>query len=75
MKQTSGPLWTTFLANGAGPLETTDKNADALAMEQQPIANLEAPIEDCDFPIGETEDEITICKLKLFLLGQLDNQK
>lgn len=63
IKEVSGLLWTSFLANGAGPKETTDKTTENnLSMEQQPIANLEAPIEDCDFPMGTIEDEITICK-------------
>lgn len=52
-----------MLANGLGPKESNDKaSANCLPMEQQPIVNLEAPIEDCDFPMGTAEDEITICK-------------
>lgn len=51
------------MENGLGPKETNDKTGEnCLPMEQQPIANLEAPIEDCDFPMGSTEDEITIGK-------------
>lgn len=52
-----------MLANGLGPKESNDKaSTNCLPMEQQPIVNLEAPIEDCDFPMGTAEDEITICK-------------
>ncbi|XP_065364593.1 nudC domain-containing protein 1 [Calliphora vicina] len=66
IKQTSGLLWTSLLANGLGPKETNDKTGEnCLPMEQQPIANLEAPIEDCDFPMGTAEDEITIARFNL----------
>ncbi|XP_037818846.1 nudC domain-containing protein 1 [Lucilia sericata] len=66
IKQTSGLLWTSLLANSLGPKEDNDKNKEnSLPMEQQPIANLEAPIEDCDFPMGSAEDEINISRFNL----------
>ncbi|XP_023303289.2 nudC domain-containing protein 1 [Lucilia cuprina] len=66
IKQTPGLPWTSLLPNGLGPKEDNDKNGEnSLPMEQQPIANLEAPIEDCDFPLGSAEDEINISRFNL----------
>lgn len=62
IKQDSGLIWTSFLAEDLGPKESTEGNQqNCLPMEQQPIANLEAPIEDCDFPMSTADYEITIC--------------
>lgn len=55
----SSPIpWPYLFENG--PLET-----GPVPMEHQPIVNLEAPIEDCDFPIGMDENDVTICRLSL----------
>ncbi|KAL5277749.1 NUDCD1 family protein [Megaselia abdita] len=56
-KTTSLP-WPHLFENG--PLET-----GPVPMENQPIVNLEAPIEDCDFPIGMDENEVSISRLSL----------
>ncbi|XP_037937389.1 nudC domain-containing protein 1-like [Teleopsis dalmanni] len=65
-KQISSLFWTSLLENGEGPKETLDNiNSNPIPMEQQPIANLEAPIEDCDFPIGIMDDEIKIERFNL----------
>lgn len=61
IKEISAQYWPSLLTDGAGPKESLDpNNQNCLPVEQQPIANLEAPIEDCDFPIGTAEDEIRI---------------
>ncbi|XP_073828175.1 nudC domain-containing protein 1-like [Musca autumnalis] len=66
VKQESGLHWPFLLANDLGPRENTDgKQQNCMPMEQQPIANLETPIEDCDFPMGMAEEEITISRYNL----------
>ncbi|XP_013104778.2 nudC domain-containing protein 1 [Stomoxys calcitrans] len=67
VKQDSDMYWSSLLANDLGPKENTENNTqqNCLPLEQQPIANLEAPIEDCDFPMGIEEDEITISRFNL----------
>ncbi|XP_061392073.1 nudC domain-containing protein 1 [Musca vetustissima] len=66
VKQDSGLYWPSLLANDLGPKENTDgKQQNCLPMEQQPIANLETPIEDCDFPMGMAEEEITIARYNM----------
>ncbi|XP_075156140.1 nudC domain-containing protein 1 [Haematobia irritans] len=66
VKQDSGIPWNTLLSKGLGPKENTENNQEnCLPIEQQPIANLEAPIEDCDFPMSMDEDEFTLSRFNL----------
>lgn len=61
VKQNQSSSWLSLLQNNVGPKETFDDNTQSdLSIEQKPIANLEAPIEDCDFPIGTIDNEIKI---------------
>lgn len=63
MKQSSGIGWPYLLANERGPKESINGSVNnSVPLEQRPIANLEAPLEDCDFPLNSVEDEIIICK-------------
>lgn len=64
IKQQFSEYWPSLLAEGKGPLENKDCKPQ-LSMEQQPIANLEAPIEDCDFPMANADDEHQIIRYHL----------
>ncbi|XP_053947753.1 nudC domain-containing protein 1 [Anastrepha ludens] len=66
VKRTSSLYWPSLLSNNAGPKETLDNDRQSdFPADQRPIANLEAPIEDCDFPIGGIEEEIQIGRYHL----------
>ncbi|XP_011189181.2 nudC domain-containing protein 1 [Zeugodacus cucurbitae] len=66
VKQHPSLNWLSLLSNNAGPKETfDDKRQSDLPIEQKPIANLEAPIEDCDFPMGTIDEEIKIGRYHL----------
>lgn len=55
LNKSTPSFWPLLFENG--PLES-----GAAPMEPQPIVNLEAPIEECDFPIGMGENDVTICR-------------
>lgn len=53
--------WSSLLDNNTGPKETFDDNRQSdLPIDHKPITNLEAPIEDCDFPMSTIDNEINI---------------
>uniref|UniRef100_A0A0K8UNX7 NudC domain-containing protein 1 n=1 Tax=Bactrocera latifrons TaxID=174628 RepID=A0A0K8UNX7_BACLA len=61
VKQNQSLSWLWLFKNNAGPKETLDDSRQSdLPIDQKPIANLETPIEDCDFPMGTIDDEIKI---------------
>ncbi|XP_004525905.1 nudC domain-containing protein 1 [Ceratitis capitata] len=61
VKQISLLRWPSLLSNGIGPKESIDDNRPSdVPLDQKPIANLEAPIEDCDFPMGTIDEEVQI---------------
>ncbi|XP_017494573.1 PREDICTED: nudC domain-containing protein 1 isoform X1 [Rhagoletis zephyria] len=58
--------WPSLLCDNVGPEETLDKSRQSdLPIDQRPIVNLEAPIEDCDFPMSGIEEEIRIGRYHL----------
>ncbi|XP_055911028.1 nudC domain-containing protein 1 [Eupeodes corollae] len=65
VKENSSVVWP-YLIEG-GPQETLENNDTSFPLENQPIPNLEAPIEDCDFPMGTQDNEIKIERLDLQL--------
>uniref|UniRef100_A0A1B0AX37 NudC domain-containing protein 1 n=1 Tax=Glossina palpalis gambiensis TaxID=67801 RepID=A0A1B0AX37_9MUSC len=66
MKQSSGIGWPYLLADERGPKESINGSVNnSVPLEQRPIANLEAPLEDCDFPLNSVEDEIIISRFHL----------
>ncbi|XP_055842350.1 nudC domain-containing protein 1 [Episyrphus balteatus] len=63
VKEDSSTVWP-YLVEG-GPPEALESNETNIPLENQPIPNLEAPIEDCDFPMGTQDNEIKIERLHL----------
>lgn len=61
VKQNPSLNWSSLLDNNTGPKETFDDNRQSdLPIDHKPITNLEAPIEDCDFPMSTIDNEINI---------------
>ncbi|XP_067637030.1 nudC domain-containing protein 1 [Eurosta solidaginis] len=66
IKQTTTLNWPSLIPDNVGPKETSDSSREnGIPIDQKPIANLEAPIEECDFPMGSIEEEIKIGRYNL----------